>query len=254
MITRELKIANKSMRKKDLEKLKSSIIQTCVEEHGRVLIPVFAQDRAQNMLTCLYDLFHEDASFNVTVLVDSPMACNMCNAYSEILQDWQLNKWKDVLSWENIHFVSDYIESREWKDSNKPLIIVASSGMMVRGRSTMWACSILPRANDRIITCGYAAEGSVAYTIKNNTQKTITVSGKKVANKCQITVLNSFSSHMQRDSLLKNYGRVDAEKIILVHGEMEGKIAFSKELQDELSKNNLTTRVICANKDFHINL
>lgn len=249
------KVANKSMRKKDLDKLKSAILQTCVDNGGRVLIPVFAQDRAQNMLTCLYDLFGSDNSFNVPVLIDSPMAVRMCGAYSNILSGDSLDKWKEVLSWKNIVLVRDYVESRSWREVNNPVIVLSSSGMIVsRGRSAAWAHSVLPVDRDRIIFCGYAAEGSIANTIKNGGQKTITISGDKVKNRCQVTVLNSFSSHMQRDSLLRNYGKVNAEKLVLVHGDMNGKIEFSKKLQEELSKNDLTTRVICANKDYSLTL
>lgn len=248
------RVADTKMREKDLEKLEAAIRQTCVNEHGRVLIPVFAQDRAQNMLMYLWNIFGNDITFDIPVLIDSPMAKKMCQTYSNLLDGDDAIKWQAALSWDNVHFVEDYIESREWRDSNRPVVVLSSSGMMIKGRSVAWAGKILPRLQDRIITCGYAAKGSIASIIKENKQKTITISGKKVANKCQITNLNSFSSHMQRDSLLKFYGSVQAEKIILVHGEMNGKIEFSKELQEELSKNNLTTKVICSNKNYKISI
>lgn len=251
---RENKIADNKMRAKDLEKLESAIRQTCIEERGRVLIPVFAQDRAQNMLMCLYNIFGHDESFEIPILVDSPMAKNICEAYKKLLDGDAATKWQAAISWKNVHFVEDHIESREWRDSEQPVVVLSSSGMIVKGRSTAWACRIVPKVHDRIITCGYATDGSIAAIIKEGKQKTITISGKRVANKCQITNLYSFSSHMQRDSLLKNYGNVQAEKIILVHGEMNGKVQFAKELQEELSKNNLTTKVVCATKDYEITI
>ena len=243
------------MRKKDIEKLKSAILQTCVDGKGRLLIPVFAQDRAQNMLTCIYDMFSEDISFDVPVLIDSPMAKRMCDAYLECMSDDQREKWSEVLSWKNLVFVKDYIDSRAWRDGKMPCVVLSSSGMLMpRGRSIAWANSLLPRANDRIVFCGYSADGSIASTIKEGKQKSITISGKKVPNRCQVTILNSFSSHIQRDSLIKYYGSVSAEKLILVHGDMNNKIPFSKDLQEEISKNNLTTKVICANKDYSVKL
>ena len=99
-----------------------------------------------------------------------------------------------------------------------------------------------------------AAEDSLASIIKEGKQKTITVSGHRVKNKCQVTDLHSFSSHMQRDSLLKTYGATECEKIILVHGEMNGKIEFAKELQNEISKNDNTSKVIIANKGYKLSL
>ena len=251
---REERIANQKMRNKDLEKLEMVIRQTCVEEGSRVLIPVFANDRCQNMLTYIYDIFGADEEFDIPVLIDSPMATRVCKTYSELLDGEGLEKWNKVLSWKNVHFVDDSIESREWRDSNKPVVVLASSGMMVRGRSTGWAHNMLPRTNDRIVFCGFAAENSLASIIKEGKQKTITISGHRVKNKCQVTDLHSFSSHIQRDSMLKVYGATECEKIILVHGEMNGKIEFAKELQEEISKNDNTSKVIIANKGYRLSL
>ena len=251
---REERIANQKMRNKDLEKLEMVIKQTCVEEGARVLIPVFANDRCQNMLTYIYDIFGDNKDFNIPVLIDSPMATRVCRAYSELLDGEDADKWSKVLAWKNIRFVEDSIESREWRDSNQPVIVLASSGMMVRGRSTGWAHNMLPRTNDRIVFCGFAAQDSLASIIKEGKQKTVTISGHRVKNKCQVTDLHSFSSHMQRDSLLKTYGATECEKIVLVHGEMNGKIEFAKELQEEISKNDNTSKVVIANKGYKLSL
>ena len=244
------KIANMKMRQKDLEKLEHSIRQTCIEEGARVLIPVFANDRTQNMLTHLYNIFGQDKTFDVPILVDSPMAIRCCNAYSELLEGEDLEQWKQVLKWKNIHFVNDSIESREWRDSNRPVVVLASSGMLVKGRSVGWVYNMLPRAKDRIIFCGFSAEGSIGAIIKEGKQKTITISGKKRANKCQVTNLLSFSSHCQRDTLLDYYSSVRCEKVVLVHGEMNDKVEFAKDLQTEISKKNNTSKVICSNKGY----
>lgn len=250
----EERIANQKLRNKDLEKLETVIEQTCVEDGARVLIPVFANDRCQNMLTYIYDIFGKNEDFDIPILIDSPMATRVCKAYSELLEGDDIKKWKEVLSWKNIRFVEDAMESKGWRDSNQPVVVLASSGMMVRGRSTGWAHSMLPHADDRIVFCGFAAQDSLASIIKEGKQKTITVSGHRVKNKCQVTDLHSFSSHMQRDSLLQIYGATECEKVILVHGEMNGKIEFAKELQEEISKNNNTSKVVVANKGYSLSL
>lgn len=251
---REERIANQKMRNKDLEKLETAIRQTCIENEARVLIPVFANDRCQNILTHIFSIFGNDESFKVPILIDSPMATRICKTYSELLDGEELSKWREVLAWQNICFVDTAIESKGWRDSNQPVVVLASSGMMVRGRSTAWAHSMLPHAHDRIIFCGFAAQDSLAAIIKEGQQKSITISGHRVKNRCQVTDLHSFSSHMQRDSLLKTYGSTECEKIVLIHGEMDGKILFAKDLQEEISKNNNTSKVIVANKGYKLSL
>lgn len=249
---RESKIASMKMREKDLEKLESAIRQTCIEDKARVLLPVFANDRCQNMLTYLYDIFGNDDTFDIPILIDSPMAKKCCDAYSNILKGEDALKWKSVLKWKNIHFVESHIESREWRDMNCPVVVLASSGMLVKGRSIGWVYNMLPKVKDRIIFCGFSAEGSIGAIIKEGKQKSITVSGKRRANKCQVTNLLSFTSHMQRDSLLKYYGSVECRKIILVHGEMNGKLEFTKDLQEEISKNDNTSKIVVANKGYEL--
>ena len=206
------------------------------------------------MLTYIYDIFGEDETFDIPILIDSPMATRVCRTYSDLLKGADAKKWQKVVSWKNVRFVEDAIESREWRDSNQPVIVLASSGMMVRGRSTGWAHSMLSRTHDRIVFCGFAAKDSLAAIIKEGKQKSITISGHRVKNKCQVTDFHSFSSHMQRDSLLKTYGATECEKIILVHGDMDGKLEFAKELQEEISKNNNTSKVVVANKGYTLTL
>ena len=251
---REERISNQKMRNKDLEKLEAVIRQTCVEDGARVLIPVFANDRCQNILTYIYDIFSGDENFDIPILIDSPMASKICRTYRELLDGEDAEKWNKVLAWKNVHFVEDSMESRDWRDSNRPVVVLASSGMMVRGRSTAWAHNMLPRTYDRIIFCGFAAQDSLAAIIKEGKQKTVTISGHRVKNKCQVTALHSFSSHMQRDSLLKVYGATECEKIVLIHGEMNGKIEFAKELQEAISKNDNTSKVVVANKGYSLSL
>ena len=251
---REERIANQKMRNKDLEKLEAVIRQTCVDNGARLLIPVFANDRCQNILTYIYDIFGNDENFDIPILVDSPMATRVCAAYTQLIDEEEVTKWNKVMSWANVHFVADAMESREWRDSNRPVVVLASSGMMVKGRSIGWAHSMLPRVNDRIVFCGFAAQDSLASIIKEGKQKTITISGHRVNNRCQVTDLHSFSSHMQRDSLLKTYGATECEKIILIHGEMDSKIEFAKELQESISKNNNTSKVVVANKGYSLSL
>ena len=75
-----------------------------------------------------------------------------------------------------------------------------------------------------------------------------------VANKATIVTLNSFSSHMQYPSLLNYYSQIRADKIALVHGQMDTKLQFQKDLQEEISKKGFTTKVVCVNSGTKINL
>ena len=147
------------------------------------------------------------------------------------------------------------MDSKAWRDSKSPCIVISSSGMLMpKTRALGWAADLLPNEKDRICFIGYSAENSIAAIIKEGKQKNITISGKRIRNRCQVSVLNSFSSHRQRDELLSYYSNVDCEKVILVHGDMENKIEFAKELQEKISKNNKTSKVVCATAGYSVSL
>ena len=96
------------------------------------------------------------------------------------------------------------------------------------------------------------AEGSLGAKIKSKNTKTVTIDGKPIPAKCNIISLVSMSSHMQHDELLWYYSTFNFDKIALVHGEFKDKLAFSKELQEEISKKNKTGKVTCVNKSTEI--
>jgi metallo-beta-lactamase family protein len=239
-------------REKDLEKIKSVILEKCVERPGRVLFPVFANDRAQNILSFLFELFGEDENFTVPILIDSPMAINISKAYLELLPPDQLALYEKAFYWENVKLVQSYEESKAWQASHSPAIILSASGMLTQGRSIQWAKRLLPSAANHIFFVGYSAIGSLAAKIKEGKSKTITIEQKPVANRCGITSLVSFSSHAQHDTLLDYYSSVNCEKVALVHGDYDMKCAFCDELRAEISRKNRTSRVICVNKGTEI--
>lgn len=240
-------------RDKDLEKMKSIIQEKCVEGRGRVLIPVFANDRCQAICTYLWQLFGNDKNFNIPILIDSPMAVNISNTYLELLPPDQLEIYEKVLRWENVKLIKEYSESKSWQESNVPAVILSSSGMLTGcSRSVNWAAKLLHSHANHILFVGYSVEGSLASKIKEGKQKTITINQKAVPNRCGITSLTSFSSHRQHDDLLSYYSDINCEKVALVHGEYNTKCRFAKELEEEISRKNKSSRVVCVNRGTEI--
>jgi len=240
-------------RAKDLEKIKSIVETVCIENKGKVLIPVFSMDRTQNILTHLYDLFGKDESFNIPILIDSPLSIRVTNLYPSLLDDESRDKLESATNWENVKFVNEYADSKSWQTRKDPMIVLAASGFMVAGRSRSWARCLLPNQKNHILFVGYASPDSLAGKIKNrSSQKTITIDGKPIPNKCGITSLLSFTSHIQHDDMLKYYSDINCEKVCLVHGDMKSKIKFGKELQEEISNKSKTSRVVIVNKGTEI--
>ena len=254
----ELHEANEKIRMKDLEKIRASVEKIQASGSGRIMIPVFANSRCQEMLTYLYGLFGEDSTFKIPVLVDSPLALSICSAYDDLLEGEDKDLWKQVRQWKNVVWLQDSDDSRAWRTDKRPLIVLCSSGMITQGRSVMWAAELLPNPDNIILFCGFSAKGSLGDQIKHckNNKGTIyfPTIDKVVHKNCQIVNLTSFSSHMQRQSLRKYYGSLDFEKLILVHGSEQSKLSIVPEIEEELYKNDKSSKVVCATKDYSIKI
>ena len=52
--------------------------------------------------------------------------------------------------------------------------------------------------------------------------------------------------------MILEYGKTNSEKLFLVHGDMEGRKGIKEEIEAELSRNNLATKVIVVEKNMEI--
>lgn len=248
-----------SMSKKDIEldrlKMKTVIDQYCVDNHKRVLIPTFSLDRMPFIIWELYQIFGNEESFKIPILVDSPLANRLLDCYSSILEGDKKEKFDEMMAWRNIRRVITPEDSKAAISDSSPKVILASSGMLTAGRSLKWVQSILPREEDCILFVGYAGGDTLAGKIKNcREQKTININGKPFKNKCQIVDLHSYSSHMQRKDLINYYKGINTEKIYLVHGDNQARMELKEDLEKELEKCLKSTRVMIVNKGTKIKL
>ena len=247
-------------RDKDLEKLKSEIREICIEGNrggkGKILIPTFSLQRTQQMIKVLYDLYKDDKDFNIPVYVCSPLACRICNKFYDILEGEQLEQWEECSTWKRVEYIDNFERLEELLGEDRPMIFLASSGMLDQGYSKVISKVLLPKQNSSIVFCGYSVEGSLAFKIKQGCVKTINIDGKHVKCKCGVVVLNSFSSHAQNDTLVDYYsGKLGTGfygKVALVHGEMKDKIELGREVQKYMEVRNRTDKVIIVNKSTEI--
>lgn len=238
-------------RKTDLRKIQSVVNEVCICNKSKVLIPVFALDRCQNIITVLYELF-KDNNNCPNILIDSPMACKLTKLFKDLISDDEKELYSKVLSWDKLKFIEDYETSKICQESVEPMVICSSAGMLSAGRSVAWARKLLGNSKNCLLFVGYAADNSLANKIKMGKHKTITIENKAIPNKASIVDLKSFSSHLQHDGLLDYYSNINADKIALVHGNFNDKLIFANELQKEISKKNKTGRVICVNRSTEI--
>lgn len=215
-------------------------IRKIKKTNGTLLIPTFAIDRVQAILSILKEL-SENGKLGIPVYLDSPMAIETTRTYKdypELLND-KLGK-ENLFNFPGLKNTYSYRESLGIKDGG-PKIIIAGSGMMSGGRAPRHAENYLVDKRNIILFVGYPAEGTVSRAIvegekevKVNEKSTIYVNG---------TVLHTsgLSAHADQKQLLNwlrtiYYGGRRLREVILVHGTDQSRKAFAELIRAEFGE------------------
>lgn len=218
------------------------LIIDAITDYNKILIPVFSLQRTEDILHELYQLDDKNG-FMPTVYLDAPLASKIFNAWDGDIEY--------LRQWGKLKIIGDYVQSQGLQTSNEHCIIVSSSGMLTAGRALSHLKTILPNPKNCILFCGYSGDSTLATEIKHGT-KEIKLDGELIANKAQIYCLNTFSSHVNYSQLSEYYKGLSYDKLVLTHGRFEGKVKYANKLQEELTKEGKSSRVICANEDSRI--
>ena len=247
---------SRKTREYDLEHLKTAVITT-IERNGSVILPCFSFARTQELLTNLYLLFANDDNFNTQIVVDSKLSCEINNIYTNILTGSDYDLWENVYSWKNVKYISEKEASQNNLIDNTPKVIISSSGFCTNGRIVNYIKKYLKDENSMIIFSGYVGDNPsyLSYRIKNYSNRTtISINKERIPNKADCITLSTFSNHANSKDLIKFGSSLNTNKLILVHGSEESKRCLSEKLNDAISKNNKTYKVICANKGMVVHL
>lgn len=246
-------IANENTRKADIDLLRKTIDDLVRNKKGTILVPVFANDRCQVIMTELYRLYGQDKDFKLGVYVDSPMAANICDVYYDTLDDDDYKMFEKVCDWKNMNIVYTSEESKKLFAKQKSKIVLASSGMLDQGRAKQWFEKICNDKNSYVVFCGYSVEGTLASKVKTMLPE-IEHEGKKYNVRCHVVSLSSYSSHMQQDSLIKYYSGIHTPYIYLVHGDIEARKHLAKVLNKKFKDQDKERQAVCASKGLTVRI
>lgn len=246
---------NKKTRDFDLEHLRVAI-ETVMERGGTFIMPCFSFARTQEILTNLYEIYH-DKDFPYDVVVDSMLSVDICNLYDELLTGEDLKLWEKVKSWKNIKFITEKDESLACVKAHIPKVVISSSGFCTNGRILSYLHEYLSDENSMICFSGYVGDNNsyLSYRVKNYKEnKIIKISGDPVENKADCISLMTMSSHANRKDLIEFGSELNTQRLILLHGSVEAKNSLKEDLQKEISKKDKSFKVIAATKDMFLKL
>ncbi len=213
----------------ECEKQLRNIVLDTINKGGKVLIPVLAVGRAQEILVVLEDLMRNNELPNIPIYTDGMIreASAITTAHPEFLsknlRERIFHAGQNPFLAEQIKQVST-MEERELIMTGDPAIIVATSGMLNGGPSVMYFKSLCQDSNNSMIFVSYQGKGTLGSKIqKGITEIQMVENGKTVMYHIDMSVhsITGFTGHSDRREL-ENYIRKvipKPERVVVIHGE-----------------------------------
>lgn len=233
------------------------VINRTVEKGGKVIIPSFAVERAQELVYFIKVLMAEEKIPRIPVYIDSPMAVNATGVFSihteclnDKIKDNFVSKGKNPFSVRSLKFINDYKESSKISKSKKPCIIISAQGMCEAGRIVNHLKNNIEDPNNTILIVGYMCEGTLGRKILNK-EPVVNIGGKDCKLKAEIHSIDAFSAHADYKEMLEWLSEIDTsklKKIFLVHGETHAQ----ENLLKLLKENNFNCEIVKANEFYKL--
>ncbi len=217
------------------DEIKKCFISNLLEAFERkqdVLIGGFAQGRFQEVLYDLRKL--EDQNLipeDYEIWMDGPLGIGTTYIYKEIFEEF----YPDV---------SDFIPKRakevdpksreQIATSEKPKIIVTTSGMLSNGPAKLYVPLFIERSNAMIHLIGYAAEETLARNLlESKRAETIKIGGHVYQKRAIVKTTREKTSHATMDEMIDFINTFDdVEFLGINHGEEETKFGFEDKVKE----------------------
>ena len=205
-----------------------NILETARRERGNIIMPAFAVGRTQELLFQLGCLYHAGKLKDWQVFLDSPMAIEVTQLYSQWLdsmdeQDQRLLAHHHARSLEaflpNLTLTPGVGDSMQINRIESGAIIIAGSGMCNGGRVRHHFKHRIWKDNTHIVFSGFQAGGTPGRKLVDGADR-LRMFGRPFVVRAQVHTLGGFSAHAGRTELIAWAKAIGGKpRFRLVHGE-----------------------------------
>ena len=216
-------------------------INRTVRRGGKILIPAFALERAQEVVYALKRLRAAQKVPSIPVYVDSPLTVKLTDVFKMHPECYDKQMYARLVGgdppfeFDGLHYVSDKEESKGIAAQPGPYIVIAASGMCEAGRILHHLREGVEDQRNTILIVGFQAQHTLGRRIVER-QRDIKVFGVMRRLAAEVTVLNGFSAHADQKDLLgfaeavRDQGKL--HRVVLVHGEPPAQAALLGKLTE----------------------
>lgn len=223
----------------ELEAQLEIVVRRTIERGGKVLIPSFALERAQELLHALGRLRRQHRLPPVPVYLDSPMSVKITDVFRlhpECLRpglSHDLHGREPLFDFDGLLHVADSEASKAIDAAPDASIIIAASGMCEGGRVVHHLKAMIEDDQNTILIVGFQAQQTLGRRIAER-QRRVRIFGVERDLRAEVVTLDGFSAHADRADLLAWATAVraagDVREVFLVHGEPGAQKAFERDL------------------------
>lgn len=216
-----------------------SIVNDTVEKGGKVLIPVPAVGRAQEIMLVLDAYMKNGALRELPIYIEGMV--NEATAIHTAFPEYLVRDIKEQILHKDINpFQSEYFHpvthpsDREEIIAGGPCVIIATSGMLEGGPAIDYFRHLAPDQRNTLAYVSYQVDGTLGNRIKNGLKEVSLYAhdGKMEMVKVNMRVesIEGFSGHSDRNQLLGFIKRMSPKptKIIVNHGERRKSDLFAQ--------------------------
>lgn len=227
---------------RELDQQLGEIITRTIARGGRVYIPTFALERAQEVLFALDRLHQAGVVPRVPIYIDSPLAIAITEIYKlhpecldrEVRE--RMSQAPDPFSPPGLSYIANIEHSRALQNSHEPCIVMAGSGMCEGGRILFHFTKALANPRNSVVLVGFMAQHTLGRRIQER-RTSVRVFGVERELRAEVYSLGGLSAHADATDLVK-YARATSRagalsKVFLVHGEEEARAALAQRIQLE---------------------
>lgn len=219
----------------------AEVVCRTIQRGGKVVIPSFALERAQEIIYELKKLKVEGKIPEVPVYVDSPLTVKLTDVFKlhpecydkETLH--MLSGTNTIFDFPGLKYISDVEASRSVVDSKEPSIVISASGMCEGGRVLRHLEATIEDTRNTILIVGYQAEHTLGRRIVEKRPE-VRIFGEMRKLEAEVVVLNGYSAHADQKGLVDFVQAVKSqgplEQIYLVHGEPQAQEALYAKLTE----------------------
>lgn len=207
-------------------------IGKALENDRMLLIPVFAVERTQELITDILTLQEAGEIPTVPIFLDSPLAIRVTRVFEKHARDLEeLSERPSLLGNPNIRPTESVAQSKAINRVGGGAIIMAASGMCDAGRIRHHLKNWLWQRKATVLFAGYQVPGTLGRLLVDGV-KSVKIHGEEIKVQATIRALDIYSGHADGAELVEWVQEREpvSRAIFLVHGEEESALLLKAAL------------------------